>query len=55
MALYNFQRLQRLCPSVIANYNPQESTVKVTNGAFVPTFRTFKGEFSIAREKLLYS
>ena len=50
MPLNVFQKLQRQCPSAISNYNSQQSTVKVANGASVPTFGTFKATFSIANE-----
>ena len=49
MPIATFQKLQRLCPKSISNYNPETSTVKVANGASVTTHGTFRA-FKIAGE-----
>ena len=45
-----FQKLQRICPKSISNYNPLQSTEKVANRDSVTTFGTFKDSLKIAVE-----
>ena len=50
MPITIFQKLQRLCPKTITNYNSATSSVKVANGDSVTTYGTFRASFKIAGE-----
>ena len=48
MPISIFDKLKRLCPTSITNYNPQPSTVRVAIGEPITTHDTFQVPFEIA-------